>query len=138
MNGKFVVAVVVMFIAWMAEGFVVHGLLIQPEYKKLGALFRTEEAQMGMMPFMLLAHLILAIGFVWIYTKGKEATPFLAQGLRFGFAVAMVALIPTYLIYSAIQPMPGNVVLMQIVLDTLGCMLMGVIVAFIYREPAKA
>lgn len=138
MNGKFAIAVVVMFIAWMIEGFVVHGLILEPEYKKLVTLFRPEAEQAGQMPWMLLAHLILAIGFVWVYTKGREAKPFLVQGLRYGFGIALIAMVPTYLIYYSIQPMPGNVVAMQIVLDTIGSMLMGVIVAWLYREPAKA
>ena len=135
---KFVIAVVVMFIAWMLEAFLVHGVILAPEYKQLAAIFRPEKDAEAMMPFMLLAHLILAIGFVWIYAKGREAKPFLAQGLRYGFAVALVAMVPTYLIYYAIQPMPGNVVAEQIVLDTIGTMIMGVLVAWLYRAPDTA
>jgi hypothetical protein len=136
MNGKFIIAVVVMFIAWMIEGFVVHGWLLAPEYMKVMSLFRPETEQAGYLPYMLLAHLILAFAFVWIYVKGKEAKPWAAQGARYGLMVSLLATTPTYLIYYAIQPMPGNVVLMQIVLDTIGSMLMGLIVAWLYREPA--
>jgi hypothetical protein len=138
MNGKFAIAVVVMFIGWLLEGFVVHGWILRQEYMQLANLFRPESEQANYFPWMLLAHLILAFAFVWIYTKGKEAKPWLSQGARFGLIVSLLATTPTYLIYFAIQPMPGNVVAMQIVLDTVGSMLMGVIVAFIYREPVAA
>jgi hypothetical protein len=136
MNKKFAIAVVVMFVAWMLEGFIVHGVILAPEYKNIPNLFRTDKDAESMLGFMLLAHLILAIGFVWIYAKGREAKPYFAQGLRYGLGIALVAMVPTYLIYYAIQPMPGQVVAMQIVLDTIGSMLMGVIVAWLYREPA--
>jgi hypothetical protein len=138
MNGKFIVAVVVVFIVWMLDGFIVHAALLKPEYMKLASLFRPESEGMTYFPWMLLGHLIFAVGFVWIYTRGKEAKPFLMQGLRYGFAISMVALMPTYLIYYAIQPMPGNVVALQIVYDTIGCMVTGVVVAWLYREPKKA
>jgi hypothetical protein len=137
-NGKFIVAVVVIFIAWMLGDFVVHAVLLKPEYMKLTGLFRPESEGGAYMPFMLLAHLLLSIAFVWIYTKGKEAKPFLAQGLRYGFVISLLATTPTYLIYYTISPYPPNVVVTQIVTETILCMLLGLIVAFIYREPATA
>ena len=138
MNGKFAIAVLVMFIAWMAEGFVVHGTLLRPEYMKLANLYRPETEQLAYLPWMLLAHLVVAFAFVWIYIKGKEAKPFLPQGLRYGLMVSLLATTPTFLIYYAVQTMPGNLVVMQIVLDTIGSTLMGVIVAWLYREPVAA
>lgn len=136
MNGKFAIAVVVMFIAWLLEGFVVHGWLLGPEYMKLANLYRPENDQAAYFPFMLLAHLVMAFAFVWVYVKGKEARPFLPQGLRYGLMVSLLATTPTFLIYYTVQPLPGNLVVMQIVLDTIGSMVMGVIVAWLYREPA--
>jgi hypothetical protein len=108
MNGKFVVAVVVMFVAWMIEGFVVHAWLLKPEYMKVASLYRPEAEQMPYLPWMLLAHLLIAFAFVWIYVRGKEAKPWLAQGLRYGFLVSLLATTPTYLIYYAVQPLPGD------------------------------
>jgi hypothetical protein len=138
MNGKFIIAVVVMFIAWMIEGFVVHAWLLKPEYMKVASLYRPEAEGMAYFPWMLLAHLILAFAFVWIYVKGKEAKPFLAQGLRFGLMVSLLSTTPTYLIYYAVQPLPSDLIVMQIVLDTIGTMILGVIVAWLYREPTAA
>ena len=59
---------------------------------------------------MVIAHLLIAIGFVWIYNKGKEAKPAIGQGIRYGIAIAMIATIPTYLIYFTILPLTGDVV----------------------------
>jgi hypothetical protein len=65
---------------------------------------------------------------------GREAKPFLGQGVRFGLAVAVVGVIPTYLIYYAVQPMPGNVVAKQIVFDTIAMVLMGIVCAWINQD----
>jgi len=138
MNAKFIIAVVVIFVAWMLGDFVVHAVLLKPEYMKLAGLFRTESESGAYMPFMLLAHVLLALALVWVYAKGREAKPWLSQGLRYGFAISLLATTPTYLIYYAISPYPGDVVVTQIVSETILCLILGTIVAFIYREPAPA
>lgn len=38
---------------------------------------------------------------------------------------------PTYLIYYAVQPMPGALVIKQIVLETVAMLVMGVVVALL-------
>ena len=86
---------------------------------------------------MVLAHIILAGAFVWIYSRGVEAAPWLPQGLRFGVAVALLTVVPTYMIYYVVQPMPGPVVVKQIVFDGILILILGVIAAFIYRRPAR-
>src|ERR1700721_144549 len=72
---------------------------------QLANLFRAESDQQNFFPLMLGAHVILSGAFVWIYARGVEARPWLAQGLRFGVAVALLTIVPTYLIYFAVQPM---------------------------------
>jgi hypothetical protein len=133
MSKKFLVSTVAMFILSMALGFVVHGVLLMPEYSQLPALFRTQQDQASHLPFMLLAHLLLAAGFAWIYIQGKEDKPFLPQGARFGVAIAVLTTIPNYLIYYAIQPMPSGLVFQQIAFDTLSFIGMGIVVAWINR-----
>src|SRR4051812_16257635 len=107
MDRKFLISVAVIFVVSMLLGFVVHGLLLAPDYAQLPALFRTEKDQGGYFPYMLLAHVFLAAGFVWIYLQGKDDKPFLHQGVRYGLAVAALSTVPMYLIYYAVQPMPG-------------------------------
>ena len=138
MDKKFFIAVVVIFIACMLEGFVVHAAILGSDYARLGAMFRGQDEQVAFMPFMLLGHVFLAFAFVWIYVRGRETKPFLAQGLRYGLAISLVATTPTYLIYYAVQPLPGMLVASQIVLDTIGYLALGVLVAWLYREPAAA
>jgi len=134
MNSKFVISAIVMAVASLVLGFVVHGWLLGPDYKSMTALFRPEADQMGFFPFMLVAHVLIGVGFTWIYRMGREAKPFLGQGVRFGLAIAVLTIIPTYLIYYAVQPMPGNVVAKQIILDTIAMVLMGIVCAWVNQD----
>src|SRR5262245_4857268 len=110
MKGKFFLAWVVAFVVSMAGGFVVHGSLLHGDYQALTGLFRSETEAQSFFPWMILAHIVLAGAFAWIYARGIEPKPWLAQGVRYGIAVACLTCIPMYLIYYAVQPMPGGLV----------------------------
>ena len=133
MNKKFLISVVAIFVLSMALGFLVHGVLLNQSYTQLPGLFRTPQDAEGYFHVMLRAHVLIAFGFVWIYQRGKEDKPFLAQGIRYGLAVAVLMTIPMYLIYYAVQPMPAPLVYKQIVFDTLGVLLMGIVVAWLNK-----
>ncbi len=138
MKRRFFIAWVLMFFLWMVGSFVVHGLLLGTDYAQLTTLFRNEADSQQHFQFMLAAHVIMAGAFVWIYARGAQEKPWLPQGMRFGVAVALMTVVPTYLIYYAVQPMPGALVGKQIVFDGLLIILLGMAVAFMYRKPAVA
>jgi hypothetical protein len=134
MSRRFVIAWVVLFVAWMVEGFVVHGLLLGADYLQLPQLFRSAADAQGYFGWMVLAHVLMAGALVWIYERGISIErPWLGQGLRFGIAAAMLTAVPTYLIYYAVQPMPGATVSKQVAFDAIGVVLLGVIVGWLYR-----
>ena len=134
MGKKFWISVVAMFVLSMAIGFAVHAMLLGPEYAKLTNLFRTEADAQKYFWAMLLAHVFIAVSFTWIYMRGQEIRPFLGQGVRYGIAVAMLTAVPVYLIYYAVQPMPAGMVVKQIVFDSIGYVVMGVVLAWINRQ----
>jgi hypothetical protein len=135
MTKGFFVAWLIVFIAWMIGSFIVHGTLLHSDYARLPQLFRPETEAREYFPLMLLAHAILAGAFVWIYSRGVENTPWLQQGFRFGLAVALLTVVPTYLIYYVVQPLPGSLVVKQIVFDGILIVILATIVAFLYRRP---
>jgi hypothetical protein len=134
MNKKFIVAWIVLFVACFLGDFVVHAVLLKADYLQLPNLYRTASDSQGYFPFMILAHVILAGAFVWIYARGVESKPWVAQGVRFGVATALLTVVPMYLIYYAVQPMPGGVVLRQIIFASILMVLLGLIVAWLYRD----
>ena len=138
MNKTYFIAWIVLFVAWMLGSFVVHGVVLHDDYAKLSNLFRSETESQSYFPLMVLAHAIMAGALAWIYGRGVEGKPWLPQGLRFGVAIALLAVVPGYMIYYVVQPMPGMLVLKQIVLDTILMLILGAIVAFIYRASPRA
>jgi hypothetical protein len=138
MNKKFLIAWIVVFVVWMAGSFLVHGVLLNADYMQLPNLFRTATETQQYFPLMLLAHVIMAGALVWIYARGVEAKPWLAQGIRFGIAIALLAVVPVYMIYFVVQPMPGATVVKQIVFDGILVVILGAITAWFYRQPTAA
>lgn len=138
MNKKFAIAWLAIFIAWMVGSFIVHGVLLHDDYAKLPNLFRPEADARRYFPLMILAHVILAGAFVWVYSRGVEAKPWLGQGIRFGFVIALLTVVPTYVIYYVVQPMPGVHVVKQIVFDGVLLLVLGAVVAYLYRNEKRA
>jgi hypothetical protein len=133
MNKKLIIAWIVLFVAWLMGSFLIHGFLLRSDYMQLAGLFRSDADQQQFLPLMILAHVILSGAFAWIYSRGAEAKPWVSQGLRFGIAVAFLTSVPTYLIYYVVQPMPGSVVAKQIIFDSALMVILGVLVAWLYR-----
>jgi hypothetical protein len=138
MNKKFAIAWLAIFVAWMIGSFIVHGTLLHADYAKLPNLFRPEADAQQYFPLMIVAHVIMSGAFVWIYSRGVEAKPWLGQGIRFGLVVALLTVVPTYTIYYVVQPMPGVHVLKQIVFDGVLLLVLGAVVAFLYRDDKRA
>jgi hypothetical protein len=137
-NKKFLIAWLVMFIAYMAGGFIVHAVLLHEDYLGLPNLFRSDEESAPYFYLMIIAHVTMAGAFTWIYARGVENRPWLGQGLRFGLAVALLCTVPLYMIYYVVQPMPGMLTVKQIAFDTIMTLALGAIVAFLYRGQGRA
>jgi len=136
MNKKLIIAWVVLFVAWFLGSFIVHGVLLRPDYMQLSNLYRPEADEQKYFPLMVLAHVIMSGAFAWIYARGVEARPWMAQGVRFGVAVALLSVVPGYLIYFVVQPLPGSLVIKQIVFDGILMVILGTIAAWLYRDQA--
>ncbi len=132
MYKKFLISAAAMFILAWALSFVVHGLLLAADYAATPGMRPPAEAQ-KIVHYIILAQALFGIAFAWVYAQGREDRPWLAQGLRYGIAIAFLTVIPTYLIYHVVTPVPLALALKQIVLDTIRLLVMGVAVAWINR-----
>jgi hypothetical protein len=133
MTKRFLISVIVIFILWMGLDFLIHGQLLHSDYSQLPNLFRSEQDSQQYFVYMLFAHVLMSVGFVWIYLKGKEDKPFVGQGLRFGLAVALLMEIPGYMIYYVVQPLPTEMVCKQMVFSTIEVLVLGVAVAWLNK-----
>lgn len=132
MGKKCIISAVVMFLMALALSFLVHGFLLYADYSVTAGMRPPAEAQ-KLMHFMILAQALFGIAFAWIYVQGKEDKPWLAQGVRYGIAIACLTVIPTYLIYHVVTPVGLTLALKQIGYDTIRVVLMGVVLAWINR-----
>jgi hypothetical protein len=135
MDKKFLVAWLVLFILYFAGGGLIHGVLLHDDYAATG-LMRPEAEAQKLFHFMILAHVLMAGAFVWIYARGVENKPWLGQGLRYGLAIAVLT-VPLFIIYYVVQPTPGDLAVKQVVLETIMALILGAAVAFLYRGQGR-
>ncbi len=132
MDRRFWISGVVMSIATLMLGFVVHGVLLVEDYKALGNMYRSDADQMAYFPYMVVAHVLMGFAMTWIYRQGVDTSKSpVSQGLRFGAALTLFSVIPWYLIYYAVQPLPSQLVHKQMIFDGVGTLVLGVLVAYL-------
>jgi hypothetical protein len=132
MTRKCIISAIVMFVMAWGLSFVVHGVLLYPDYLATQGMRPPEEAQ-KIIYWLILAQAIFGAAFAWVYVQGKEDKPWLTQGIRYGIAIACLTVIPTYLIYHVVTPIAFVAAIKQIVFDTIRVLLMGVVLAWINR-----
>ena len=131
---KCIISAIVMFVMAFVLSYFVHGVLLYSDYMQMQSWMRPQAEVQSLMDYMILAQALFGIAFAWIYVQGRDGKPWLGQGVRFGIAVAALAIAPTYLIYHVVTPVPLIVAIKQIVYDTIRVVLMGAVVAWINRS----
>ena len=140
MDKRFWISGVVLMIASGLFGFIIHGLLLKPDYAALGPIMRSDaDAANYMFPWMVLSDVAYGFGITWIYRQGwTPGASAIGQGLRCGLAVAMVSTIPMFLIYYAVEPLPGMLVARQEGFALVQMLLLGVLAALLNPAPKAA
>ena len=138
MNKRFLISGIAASLVFFLLGFLVHGVLLKDDYMQVKAIMRPESDMVAYMPYMVVAHILMGFAFAWIYSQGISGASWLAQGLRFGIAAALLVIVPWYLIYYSIQPWPGATTTKQIIFDGIGMVIAGLVVAFIQKDSSPA
>ena len=133
MSKKFLISAGVMFVMTFVLSWLVHGGLLHGDYMKMLSSMRKPEDTHALFGWMVLAHAVFATAFAWVYLQGIADRPWLLQGIRYGIAIACLAIVPVYLIYHVVTPVPLFVAFKQIVFDTVRLVLMGIVVAWLNR-----
>jgi hypothetical protein len=128
---KLVLTIVVVFIVANLTGFLIHAVLLAPDYMAVKEHYRPEGSEK--MLFINLAYLAFAVGSVLVYAKGVENKPWLGQGLRFGILIWLVLTIPSFFIAYAVQPVPTMLLVKQVLFEGVDKLLLGAITAALYR-----
>ncbi|HKR61606.1 MAG TPA: DUF1761 family protein, partial [Pyrinomonadaceae bacterium] len=126
-----VLTIIVIFVIANVTGFLLHAVLLGPDYMAIKEHYRPEGSEK--MIFICLAYLAFAIGSVVAYAKGVENKPWLGQGVRFGILVWLILTVPSFLIAYAVQPVPTILMVKQILFEGIDKIVLGVITAALYR-----
>src|SRR3954467_1939202 len=101
---RLVITAVAVYVVGFLVAFLFHDVLLAKDYEAISSMLRPEaEMKMG---YMIVGYAFWAIGIAWLYGKGVEAKPWLAQGLRFGLALACIWAVPWDLANYATLPIP--------------------------------
>ena len=86
---------------------------------------------------MLLAHVLMAGAFAWIYARGREAKPWMAQGVRYGIAAGLLGVLPRLSDLLRGDAANGEMVAKQVIFSGILLIVLGIIVAWLYRDTVK-
>jgi len=125
--------IVIVFIVANFTGYFIHAIWLKQDYMPVANLYRPEGQEK--MAFIILAYVAFAIGSVWAYAHGVENKPWLGQGLRFGVVLWLILSVPWFFITYAVQPIPALLLAKQIIMEGFDKLLIGVIIAALYRAP---
>src|SRR6266478_3071578 len=97
---RMILAVVVVFVTLVVAGFLIHVTWLGSTYQALrdgGFSFRAPDALRHRLWLIWLSDLLYAILFVWVYVRGREHTPWLGQGFRYGVLMTLFTIVPSTL-----------------------------------------
>lgn len=132
MDKRFLVCGIVVGAAALLLGFLVHGLLLRPDYQAHAALYRSPEQANAQAAWIIPAYALLGLAMTWLYRRmpASEGVD-LARGARFGLAVALVSYVPWHMLAFVAQPLPLSLMLRQVGLDLVAMVLLGVLLAWL-------
>jgi hypothetical protein len=120
----------------MATAYLVHGVWLMPDYNAIPASHRTATAMQQRFWVLAIGQVFFAAIFVYIYTRGFAT---IAQGILYGILTSFFTVIPYSLSEYDTYLVPYPLAIKWMVAGAIQLMIMGVIVAGIYKhQPAHS
>ncbi len=127
---RYIIASIVIFIVMQLIGYLIHNVLLMPDYMALSALWRPE--MMSLMWIMWLTGLLFSFVFVYIFIKGYERRG-IVEGIRYGLIIAFFMTATSVFGQYVIYPLPLALVLKWLVFGFIELIIYGIIAALIYK-----
>lgn len=133
MNGpRLALAIIAGFVFIFASDFVVHTILLAGDYKATASLWRTEAEMQSRFLFMLVAHFLCALAFLYIWAKTGWRRRTIADGCSFGFWMGLFQQSATIILY-VVSPLPAGLAAKWFFIGLLQAVLLGALAALIYK-----
>jgi len=127
---RFILTILVIFVLANFTGFFIHAIWLKQDYMPVANLYRPMGQEK--MLWIILAYLSFAVGSVWVYAQGVEDKPWLGQGIRFGILMFLILTIPSFFIAYAVQPVPGILMVKQVLSELIDKIFLGIVTALVY------
>ncbi len=134
---RLILAIVVGYVVLVGLAYVIHGVWLIPVYEQYATVWRLQEARLERVWIMWVGQLIFTVMFAWIYTRGVENKPWIGQGLRYGVAITLLAVVPAVLSEYVVYPIPYTLALKWIVGGAVQVTVLALIVAGICQKPTR-
>lgn len=133
---KLVAAIVAAYVVLMGTNYLVHDILLMPDYNAIPLSHRSQEGIMHRMWAMAIGQFFLAAMFAYIYTRGAERRPWAMQGIRYGILITFLTVVPYSLSEYVVYLVPYMLAIKWMICGGIQMILIGLVVAGICKEPA--
>ena len=135
---KLIMAIVAIFIFIMATNYVVHDILLMPDYDAIPLSHRNLAGIQQRFWAMVVGQFFFSVMFAYIYTRGTEKKSWMEQGVRYGILVTFLAVVPSSLSQYVVYIVPYMLVIKWMIAGGIQMILAGLLVAAIYKDGAAA
>ena len=126
MDKRFLVCGLMMSLAAMLLGVLVHGGLLRADYLAHAALYRDPVEANARLVWIVVAYALIGFSMTWLFRRMYPERRVRARdGLQFGLAIALVSFLPWHLLAYVGQPLPSGLLARQVLFDLLSMLLLG-------------
>ena len=136
--GRLAAAAAAATVADAVYGFLVYGTLLAGEFGRYPAVYRSNEAGAAYLPLMFAGIFVAMLAATFIYAKGYEGGPGIAEGVRFGLLVGIFVLGCFAGVNYAILNIGRKLALMMGAAGFVEWLIAGAVIGAVYRAPSAA
>lgn len=126
MDKRFLVCGLMVSLAAMLLGALVHGWLLRADYLALAELYRAPAEADARLGWIVAAYASIGFAMTWLFRRLYPHPDVRARdGLRFGLAIALVSFVPWHLLTYVGLPLPFPLMVRQVGLDLLTMLILG-------------
>lgn len=133
---KLVLAMVICYVVLVGTSWLIHQVWLMNDYLATPDSWRPMEELGHRMWVMLVGQAFFAALFCYIYSRGAEAKPWLAQGIRYGILITMFFVIPSALGEYTVYRVPHMLAVKWMLAGFIQMIILGLIVAGICQKQA--
>lgn len=133
---KLIIAMVACYAVLMGTNYLIHQVWLMNDYLATPDSWRPMADLQQKMWVMFVGQAFFAVMFCYIYSRGAEAKPWLAQGIRYGIVMTLFTVIPYSLGEFTVFRVPHMLAVKWMAAGLVQMIILGLIVAGIGQKQA--